>query len=196
MDNNELDRIIKEKLSSTIKPSKEFEQKIIRKIEEEKQKAKSIYADKQNLEEKQKAISIQVNERKDSSNKNYSKMPKNTNFSTENKKDKLNNFNRFAKVISMAAVVLIVFTLGMNLKNTPLIGEEKQANLISIKAIEPTKLEAGVVAKDSEFTIFVEGDNVSTEAVQKSVYVEPALDYTIEKTLNKNEYRLKFKQNN
>ena len=95
----------------------------------------------------------------------------------------------------MAAVVLIVFTLGMNLKNTPLIGEEQPANLISIKAIEPTKLESGVVAKDSEFTIFVEGDNVNTEAVKKSIYIEPALDYSIEKTLNKNEYKLKFKQN-
>ncbi len=159
MDNNELDRIIKEKLSGTIKPSKEFEQKIIQKIEEEKQKAHNL------------------------------------NFKTENKNDKLKSYNRFAKVLSMAAVILIVFTLGMNLKNTPLIGEEQPANLISIKAIEPTKLEAGVVAKDSEFTIFVEGDNVNTEAVQKSIYVEPALDYTIEKTLNKNEYKLKFKQN-
>ena len=159
MDNNELDKIIKEKLNGTIKPSKEFEQKIIQKIEEEKQKAQ------------------------------------NTNFKTEHKKDKLKNLNRFAKVLSMAAVVLIVFTLGMNLKNTPLIGKEQPANLISIKAIEPTKLESGVVAKDSEFTIFVEGDNVNTEAVQKSIYIEPALDYTIEKTLNKNEYKLKFKQN-
>ena len=35
MDNNELDKIIKEKLNGTIKPSKEFEQKIIQKIEEE-----------------------------------------------------------------------------------------------------------------------------------------------------------------
>jgi len=189
MDNNELDKIIKEKLNGTIKPSKEFEQKIIQKIEEEKQKAQSI------KNEMPKAKSNQVEKQENASNQNYSKMPKNANFKTENKKDKLKNLNRFAKVLSMAAVVLIVFTLGMNLKNTPLIGEEQTANLISIKAIEPTKLESGVVAKDSEFTIFVEGDNVNTETVQKSIYVEPALDYTIEKTLNKNEYKLKFKQN-
>ena len=189
MDNNELDKIIKEKLNGTIKPSKEFEQKIIQKIEEEKQKAQSI------KNEMPKAKSNQVEKQENASNQNYSKMPKNANFKTENKKDKLKNLNRFAKVLSMAAVVLIVFTLGMNLKNTPLIGEEQPANLISIKAIEPTKLESGVVAKDSEFTIFVEGDNVNTEAVKKSIYIEPALDYSIEKTLNKNEYKLKFKQN-
>ena len=41
MDSNELDKIIKEKLNNNIKPSKEFEQKIIQKIEEEKKKATS-----------------------------------------------------------------------------------------------------------------------------------------------------------
>lgn len=178
MDNNELDRIIKEKLSGTIKPSKEFEQKIIQKIEEEKQK-----------------VILSSDYEKNISNQNYSKMPKNTNFNTENKRTKLKKYNKFTKVLSMAAVFLIVCTIGLNLKNTPLNKEEETTNLISIKAIEPTKLESGVVAKDSEFTIVVEGDNVSTEAVQKSVYIEPALDYTIEKTLNKNEFKLKFKQN-
>ena len=159
MDNNELDKIIKEKLKDKIKPSKEFEQKIIQKIEEEKQKSQ------------------------------------NTKLKTENKKDKLKNINRFAKVLSIAAVFLIIFTLGMNFKNSPYIGNEPESNLISIKAIEPTKLESGIIANDSEFTIYVEGDNVSTEEVQKSVYMEPALDYTIEKTLNRNEFKLKFKQN-
>ncbi len=179
MDNNELDKIIKEKLNGAIKPSKEFEQKIIQKIEEEKQKAKSAHIEEQ--EEVSKFTSKQNAENQDSSKLQ--------------KVNKIKNYNRFAKVLSMAAVILIVFTLGLNLKNTPLIENEPESNLISIKAIEPTKLESGVVAKDSEFTIFVEGDNVSAKAVQKSVYVEPALDYTIEKTLNKNEYKLKFKQN-
>ena len=95
----------------------------------------------------------------------------------------------------MAAVIIVVFTLGINLKTAPMVGDEASASLISIKAIEPTKLESGVIANNSEFKIYVEGENVNKEAVQKSVYVEPALDYTIEKTLNKNEYKLKFKQN-
>ena len=41
MDNNELDKIIKEKLNNNIKPSKEFEQKIAQKIKEEKQKTET-----------------------------------------------------------------------------------------------------------------------------------------------------------
>ena len=160
MDNNEIDKIIKEKLDNTIKPSKEFEQKIIQKIEEEKKKATS----QQKLTKLEKV-----------------KEPK--------------NYSRFAKILSMAAVIIVVFTLGMNLKTAPIVGDEATANLISIKAIEPTKLESGILANNSEFTIYAEGDNLNTEAVQKSIYVEPALEYTIEKTLNKNEYKLKFKQN-
>ena len=178
MDNNEIDKILKEKLKNKIKPSKEFEQKIMQKIEEEKQKSLA------NSELK-----------KNSSSQKYSKIPKNTNLNTENKNAKYRRFNNFAKILSIAAVFLIVFTLGMNLKTTPLIGNEPESNLISIKAIEPTKLENGTIAKDSEFTIFVEGDNVTKEDVQKSVYIEPALDYNIEKTVNKNEFKLKFKQN-
>lgn len=171
MDNNDLDKIIKEKLKDKIKPSKELEQKIIQKIEEEKHKKKT-YANNNLINQNNKSTSFKSS--------NYNKMKK---------------FNNIAKILSIAAVFLIVFTIGMNLNNTPFIGNEPEANLISIKAIEPTKMESGIIAKDSDFTIFVEGDNVSAEAVQKSVYVEPALDYTIEKTLNKNEYKLKFKQN-
>lgn len=171
MDNNELDKIIKEKLKNKIRPSKELEQKIIQKIEEEKHKKKTY------------------------SNNNLINQNNFTKFNNSNYKNKMKKFNNIAKLISIAAVFLIVLTIGMNLNNNPFIGNEPEANLISIKAIEPTKLESGTIAKDSDFTIFVEGDNVSTEAVQKSVYVEPALDYTIEKTLNKNEFKLKFKQN-
>ncbi len=160
MDNNELDKIIKEKLNNNIKPSKEFEQKIAKKIKEEKQKAET--------------------------NKKFTKLQV---------VKKTRNYSKLAKMLSMAAVVILVFTLGINLRTAPIIGDEATANLISIKAIEPTKLEGGIVANNSDFTIYVEGDNVNTEAVQKSVYVEPALDYSIEKTLNKNEYKLRFKQN-
>ena len=160
MDNNELDKIIKEKLNNNIKPSQEFEQKIAQKIEEEKQKAET--------------------------NKKFTKLQV---------VKKAKNYSKLAKILSMAAVVILVFTLGMNLRTAPIIGDEATANLISIRAIEPTKLEGGIVANNSDFTIYVEGDNVNTEAVQKSVYVEPELDYTREKTINKNEYKLKFKQN-
>ena len=80
MDNNELDKIIKEKLTNDIKPSKEFEQRIIQKIEEEKKKATT----------QQKLTKIE-----------------------DIKKPK--NYNRFAKILSMAAVIIVVFTLGINL---------------------------------------------------------------------------------
>ena len=132
MDNNELDKIIKEKLNNNIKPSQEFEQKIAQKIEEEKQKAET--------------------------NKKFTKLQV---------VKKTKNYSNLGKILSMAAVVILVFTLGMNLRTAPIIGDEATANLISIKAIEPTKLEGGIVANNSDFTIYVEGDNVNAEAVQK-----------------------------
>ena len=121
MDNNELDKIIKEKLNKDIKPSKEFEQKIIQKIEEEKKKATA----------QQKLTKIE-----------------------DIKKPK--KYNRFAKILSMAAVIIVVFTLGINLKTAPMVGDEASASLISIKAIEPTKLESGVIANNSEFKIYLQ----------------------------------------
>ncbi len=161
MDNNELDKVLKEKLKVDIKPSQEFEAKIKQKIEEEKIKAKS-------KEFKQPEQEVKKERKK---------------------------FKTFSRVLSIAAVVVIVFAIGMNLQNAPLLNIEQKSNLVSISAIEPTKLEGGILSNNSEFIIKVEGNNVSVEDIQKSIYIEPALEYTIEKTLNSNEYKLKFKQN-
>lgn len=199
MDNNELDRILKEKLNGTIKPSKEFEEKIAQKIEEEKRKrilkqeekrARTLQQGDEEINARLKEVQ-QNKEIKISEEENV----QSAKFEQIQNTQKPKNYKALARILSMAAVVIVVFTLGLNLKTAPIVGDEKSANLISIKAIEPTKLESGVIANNTDFTIYVEGDNVNTESVQKSIYVEPAMDYTIEKTLNKNEYKLKFKQN-
>lgn len=162
MDNNELDKILKEKLNGKIKPTPEFEKRIKDKIEEEK---KSRLLEKDN---------------------------------NQNKKEKSKKHSKLKGIISIAAAVVIICTVGINLKTTefPLNNKSaEQASLATIKAVEPTKLESGILANDSEFIIYAEGENLTKESIQKSIYVEPALDYTIEKTLNSNEYRLKFNQN-
>lgn len=167
--NEEIDKVLKEKMQQKLNPSPEFELNVIRMVEKEKQKMS---------EEKNKTAFTKVTSEED---KKIINKPK--------------GYKNFAKILSMAAVIIMVFTLGMNLKTAPIVGDEQAANLISIKAIEPTKLESGVLANNSEFIIQAEGDNLNTESIQKSIYIEPALEYTIEKTLNKNEYKLKFKQN-
>ena len=173
MDNKELDKILKEKLQNKINPSPEFELKVIRQVEKEKQKVLEQREKESNTFEKVEYTS------------NSQSKPKST-FKT---------ISNWTKVLSIAAVFVVVFTLGMNLKTAPFIGDESNANLISINAIQPTNLESGVLANDSEFIIQAEGENLNTEVIRKSIYVEPALDYTIEKTLNKNEFKLTFKQN-
>lgn len=159
MDNNELDKMLKDKLNEKIKPSAEFERKIREKVEEEK-KAKLA----------------------DNNSKECNKVKK---------------YGKIKGIISIAAVALVVCTVGMNLKtiDLPINGEITIASVAKIKSIEPTKLESGILASDSEFIIYAEGENLNKEAVQKSIYIEPALDYTIEETSNSNEYKLKFKQN-
>ena len=102
---------------------------------------------------------------------------------------------KLSTILSMVAVFIVVFTLGVELRTAEITSDGEKAILTRITAIEPTKCESGILANDSEFTIYVEGDNLNTEAVQRSIYVEPALEYTIEKTLNKNEYKLQFQQN-
>ena len=159
MDNNELDKIIKEKLKDTIIPSKELENKIAKKIEEQK----------------------------------------NTTFEKVEKQPKKKSYKRFAQILSFAAVFVIVFTFGVLYKNQDIDSlipgtNESSNEVVTIKAIKPTKLESGIVAKDSEFIITVEDDKSSVKGVQKSLYLEPALEYEITKTGNK-EYKLKFKQN-
>ena len=168
MNDNELDKILKEKLNSKIEPSAEFEKKVAEMVNKERDKK---------LETKFKQVKAEQ-ERKEL-------VPK---------RIKSRAF-KITSILSVAAAFILVFTLGMNVKTTEIIGKESNANLISIKAIEPTNLESGVISKDSEFIIEAEGENLNTEIIRKSVYVEPALDYTIEKTINKNEYKLKFTQN-
>ena len=160
MDNNELDKILKEKLKTDIKPSQEFENKIKQKIEEEKLKFKA-----QEFKEPQKP------------------------------QKQINRLKYFSRILSIAAVLVIVFAVGINLKDTPLLNNEEKNNLLSISAIEPTKLQGGILDNNSEFIIKAEGKNLSVQDIQKSIYIEPALEYTIEKTSNPNEYKLKFKQN-
>ena len=164
-----LDEKIKERLEDNVKPSPEFELKVIRMVEKEKQRVKE-------------------------ENKSFSKVSKQE-INENNAKNGHKGGMRFAKILSMAAVIILVFTLGMNFKNVQIIGDSGDANLISIKAIKPTNMESGILANNSEFIIQAEGENLNTEIIQRSVYVEPALEYTIEKTSNNNEYKLKFKQN-
>ena len=54
MDNNELDKILKEKLNGTIRPSKEFEEKMKNKVREEQEKAKASKFVKTITQEKKK----------------------------------------------------------------------------------------------------------------------------------------------
>ena len=168
MDNNELDKILKEKFKNKIVPSSDFEKRISSFIEEEKNKRKEI-------------------------NKNIDFSTKKTN--QNNNKSKIIRYKKLVQYLSIAAVLLVIVSVGVNYNNLPINVNNKESNIICIKTIEPTKMNSGILENTSEFLIKVEGENVKTEDVQKSLYVEPALDYTIEKTSNKNEYKLKFKQN-
>lgn len=151
MDNNELDKVIKEKLKGQIMPSKEFEQKIQNTIKEQKQTYK-----------------------KSTNNSNYAKLK---------------------VIVSMVAVALIAFILGISLKDDGISFEEKTVTIAAITDIKPTKSSNEVLASDSEFLIYAEGENLTEESVQKVIYIEPALEYNISKTNNANEYKLTFKQN-
>lgn len=98
-------------------------------------------------------------------------------------------------LLSVAAIAVIAFTFGISLKNNNIEEIFKAETQVSvIKSIEPTKLQSGIIANDTEFIIQAD-ENSDKESVQRSIYVEPAIDYTIEKTGNANEYKLKFKQN-
>ena len=164
----ELDKKIKQELENKINPSQEFQDRIKKMVEEKK---KQYEQENIKYEEKSKIVEL------------------------KNAASKFRKLKLTSSILSMAAVFIMVFALGLNLKNQDLKTITTESQVVRITGIEPTKLESGILAKDSEFTIYVEGDNPSTEDVQKSIYMEPALDYTIEKTLNKNEYILKVKQN-
>ncbi len=109
------------------------------------------------------------------------------------KNKKSRKYKKISFIVSIAAMLLIISTVGINL-NKDMLNKNPESYAI-ITGIEPTRLESGILASDSEFVIYTEGENLTKESVQKSIYIEPALDYTIEKTENQNEYKLKFKQN-
>lgn len=117
------------------------------------------------------------------------------NSNQQNDKIKTNKYKKIKSITSIAAMILVIFTIGILLNNKYLNLEEGTDSVVTISAIEPTKLKNGILENDSEFIIHVEGNDVTKENVQKSLYIEPALDYTIEETSNSNEYKLKFKQN-
>lgn len=108
---------------------------------------------------------------------------------------KKQRYKIFKPLISVAAVVLIIFAVGIrmddNIINNILTTDTSVA---VIKSIEPTNLQAGIIANNSEFIIKTD-ENASKKSVQNSLYIEPALEYSIEKTGNENEYKLTFKQN-
>ena len=161
MDNNEeLDRLLKNKLKDTIKPSKNLEDNIKQKIEEQK---------KQNL--------------------------KNENINNSVNKNKIRLFKKASLILSVAAVLVLMFATVLELqRDNSTIFKQREALPRTIKAIEATKVEKGILASDSEFIITVEDENTTVEDVQKSLYVDPGLEYEIEKT-GKTEFKLKFKQN-
>lgn len=150
MDNNELDKVIKEKLKNQISPSKEFEQKIQNTIKSQK-------------EIKQKSFN-----------------PK--------------KYRTMKFIVSFAAVALIAFMIGISF-NDKINFEEKSITITTITDIKPTKSNNEILANDSEFLIYTKGEDVTVESVQKSLYIQPALEYTIKKTSSDNEYKLTFNQN-
>ena len=165
MDNKDLDKILKDKLKNELQISNELEEKIRKKVEEEKKK---------------KLQTIDINNTADKKN------------------SKLISFKKLNRFASIAAVIILVFLVGAKLGNNPgilnLPGMNSKSAVVNIKAIEPTKLNNGIVARDSDFIIKTDGSKATKEDIQKSIYVEPALDYTIEKVSN-DEFKLKFKQN-
>ena len=149
MDNNELDKILKEKLKGKIKMPQEMQEKIKQKVEQEKS--------------------------------NY-------------KKSKNKKYNKLKPLISIVALLIIIFTadllINKNLFNEP----EITTTVVAIKSIEPTKINNGIIANDTEFIIYTDGQKTTKEDVQRSIYIEPPLDYEIKK-INDEQYKLEFKQN-
>lgn len=107
----------------------------------------------------------------------------------KNKKNK-KKYNKMMAITSMVAVFVVVFALGINFMKF----DSTQIQTISITKIEPTKISDQILSEDSEFIIYTD-KNASVENVKKSLYIEPALEYSIEKIGTDGQYKLKFKQN-
>lgn len=110
----------------------------------------------------------------------------------EEQKNKKSNkkYKKIIAITSLVAVFVMVFAIGLNFINT----NSSKIQIVSIVNIEPTKMSNQVLDYDSEFIIYTD-KNVNIESVKKSIYIEPALEYSIEKTEKSGQYKLKFKQN-
>ena len=108
----------------------------------------------------------------------------------EQKSKKNKKYKKIITITSIAAVFVIIFALGMNFMKF----DSTQIQTISITKIEPTKISDQILSEDSEFIIYTDKD-ANIESVKKSLYIEPALEYSIEKTGKDGQYKLKFKQN-
>ena len=97
-------------------------------------------------------------------------------------------------IVSFAAVALIAFIIGISFQDK-INFEEKNITIATITDIKPTKSNNEILANDSEFLIYTNGEDATLESVQKSLYIQPALEYTIKKTSSDNEYKLTFNQN-
>lgn len=69
--------------------------------------------------------------------------------------------------------------------------DSTQIQTISITKIEPTKISDQILSEDSEFIIYTDKD-ANIESVKKSLYIEPALEYSIEKTGKDGQYKIKI----
>ena len=150
MDNNELDKVLKEKLKGQINIPKDMEKRLRNQVEQKIQEEKIVKI-----------------------------------------KDK--KFKKFKPFISIVAILIIVFTANLLLYdnfNNP----EMVKTVVTIKNIEPTKISNGILANDSEFIVYTDGQKSTKEDVQRSIYIEPPLEYKIEK-IDDEKYKIKFEQN-
>lgn len=93
-------------------------------------------------------------------------------------------------IVAIISIVVIILVIGFRFMNI----KTAENQTISITNIEPTKLSNKILSNDSEFIIYTEKE-ANLENVKKSLYIEPALEYSIEKTGNNGQYKLKFNQN-
>lgn len=97
------------------------------------------------------------------------------------------------KIILFIILTFLALTVGLYLGKIILNFAEQGTKILAITKIEPTKMNNNILENDSEFLIYT-NENMNKEKVKQSIYVEPALEYEIEKTFNQNEYKLTFEQ--
>lgn len=151
MDNNELDRILKEKLKGKLQMPIKMQENLKKEIEQKIQQEKTTTK-------------------------------------------KVKKYNKLKPFVSLVAVLILIFTANLLIYNNQNNNPEITKTVVAIKNIEPTKISNGILANDSEFIIYTDGQKATKEDVQRSIYIEPALEYKIEK-INDEQYKLKFEQN-